>query len=381
MDRNLPHIVSRRQSGSKQQFSAEKALWVRLVAFLSTRAPNTQSTYIGIIKEWCEFLGSSYGSPDAAERMLAATDLHAISYRNWLERRPGEKPRALRKESTSSASRDLQSGLYKRINVKKSGLENTQSNATIAKKFAALRRMYRALIAADIGITQNPFDSDRAPAPAKESGRKRPTEMVDFSFVRKILALPNKNTPKGQRDAAILAALFGGGLRRSEICALHLGDVRKSSAGTMYLYLRATKAKKDAEQALPKWAAEEIERWCEIRTQQQAAGAADFLFISFSGKGGQIPCPEPISPSGVYKLFKMYCKLSGAGGCLSPHSARATAITRLLDSGIAHREVQQFSRHSSIQMVELYDKRRLTVDQSPAKELDYDMGAAVKKKR
>jgi integrase len=74
----------------------------------------------------------------------------------------------------------------------------------------------------------------------------------------------------------------------------------------------------------------------------------------------------------LYRLFKHYCEKAGATQFLTPHSARATAITKLLADGIPHREVQEFSRHSSIQMVELYDKRRLTVEENPGKELDYE---------
>lgn len=46
----------------------------------------------------------------------------------------------------------------------------------------------------------------------------------------------------------------------------------------------------------------------------------------------------------------------------TPHSARATAITKLLADGVPHREVQEFSRHSSVRMVERYDKRVLFGD-------------------
>jgi integrase len=62
----------------------------------------------------------------------------------------------------------------------------------------------------------------------------------------------------------------------------------------------------------------------------------------------------------------------GAGPHVTPHSARATAITKLLTDGIPHREVQAFSRHASIQMVEHYDKRRFDVERSPAKGLEFD---------
>ncbi|NDC37340.1 MAG: hypothetical protein EBZ48_04735, partial [Proteobacteria bacterium] len=176
---------------------------------------------------------------------------------------------------------------------------------------------------------------------------------------------------KGVRDRALLAALFGGALRRSEAATLRLGDVRKSNAGTIYLYLRATKAKRDAEQALPKWAAAAVIAWVKQRATD-GAGSGDFLFVGYTGRAGKTPTPEPISASGVYKLFKLYCQRAGAGPYVTPHSARATAITRLLESGIAHREVQQFSRHASIQMVELYDKRRLGVEKNPGKLLEFE---------
>ena len=115
----------------------------------------------------------------------------------WLEKQPGQRPRyqksttserGVSKERRSASSRD--------------GLQSTLANATIAKKFAALRRIYRALIAADLGITKNPFDTDRTPAPKAQSGQKRPTEMLDFSKVKEILELPDPETAKGLRDRA-----------------------------------------------------------------------------------------------------------------------------------------------------------------------------------
>lgn len=321
---------------------------------------------MGIIREWCAFLGVEPGSEPGAKRLLQASDIHAIGYKNWLEKRPGEKPRASRRESPVRAV-----STQRRKAQKKVGLEATQSNATIAKKFAALRRIYRMLIASGLGITENPFDADRVPPPAKDSGRKRPTEMIDFKLVKKIVASPNAKTPKGLRDKALLACLFGGGLRRSEAAAIRIGDVRRSPAGTIYLYLRSTKAKRDAEQALPAWAGQIVEA---LRSARRKEGGSDgeFLFVSYTGKGGAFPTPEPVSTSGIYKLFKHYCREAGVPSFVSPHSARATAITRLLDAGISHREVQEFSRHASVQMVEAYDKRRIGVDKNPGKILDYD---------
>lgn len=351
---------------SSQRAAEGEKVWALLSSFLKHRAPNTQRTYLGILEEWCEFLGAEAGSPQAAHLLLRATEVEAARYRHWLERRPGERPRAARAVSAGTALSTTRVQQEPR-----DGMQHTQSNATIAKKFAALRRMYRALMAHDLGIRHNPFDVDRTPPPARESGRKRPTEMVDFSLVTQVLEMADPSEPKGLRDRAILSVLFGGGLRRSEVRALRIADVRRSARGTLYLYLRATKAQRDAQQALPRWAAESVEQ---LVAQRRAEGAkdGDYLFVSYRGRGGRTLSAAPISTSGIYNLFKRYCKLAGAGEFCTPHSARATAITRLLAQGIPHREVQEFSRHASVQMVELYDKRRLSVEENPAHDLEYD---------
>ncbi len=363
-----PVPTLRRQQGAQADARLNASghqLWLRINAFLSTRSRNTQDTYSGVVREWCEFLGESAGTDKSAAAMISVSDLHALSYRRWLEDRPGEKPRLQRKESSSRAV-VARPGRSER----RDGLQSTLANATIAKKLAALRRIYRMLVASNLGLAQNPFDVDKVPPPAVRSGQKRPTEMIDFKLVKEILALPDPKTPKGVRDRAILGALFGGGLRRSEVCALRLGDVRRTQQGTIFLRLRATKAKKDADQALPAWAANSISDLIGQRIAE-GAGGGDALFVGYRGRGGKSPSQNAISVIGLYLLFKAYCLRAGAGHFVTPHSARATAITKLLSDGISHREVQEFSRHSSVAMVEAYDKRRIGVDQNPGKDLDY----------
>lgn len=360
----LPTIS--RPSGSKSS-----DLWLRINAFLSLKSANTQTTYTGIIAEWCRFLGSEPGSADGAKRISQATDLHAMAYRKYLEGRPGEQPRLMKRRSApQSTNRALATSSGPRIE-RRDGLQSTQSNATIAKKFAALRRLYRMLLASNLGVRENPFDVDKVPPPSAKSGQKRPTEMVAFDMVKKVLNAPPPTSGKGVRDRALLAVLFGGGLRRSEAAGLRIGDVRKTAKGTVFLRLRATKGKKDSDQPLPSWAVKYVKDLIGQRVQEKG-GAGDYLFISYRGRGGLIPTPHPLSHNGIYRLFKEYCKKAGAGDFLTPHSARATAITRLLDSGVPHREVQEFSRHSSVQMVEVYDKRRIGVDENVGRELEYE---------
>ena len=361
-NKNLP-----RQSNFKSQSDRTSAeVWLRLTAFLSLKSPNTQRTYKSVIEEWCKFLGAPAGSAEAAQLIIKANDLKAIAYRNWLEKQLGQKPRMT---SSSVSERGLSERKYKP--QKKDGTQSTLSYATIRKKIAALRRIYRMLSGAGFGMTVNPFNTDNLPPPPANAGQKRPTEMLDFKLVKRVVNSPDLKDPKGIRDRAVLAILFGGGLRRSEVVGIRIGDVRTTNRGTLYLRLRATKAKRDADQALPAWAASYVKDLIEQRKKQSAQGA-DYLFVSYRGKGGKVPTTKPLSDSGLYKLFKFYCKMANAGEFLSPHSARATAITKLLEDGIGHRQVQEFSRHASIQMVEVYDKRRIGVDDNAAKDLSFD---------
>lgn len=363
----LPALRKGQKSSEETEFDASThALWARLSAFLTLKSSNTQRTYLSVIHEWCDFLGAPAGSAKAAKLMLSCTDMEAVRYKLFLESQPGQKPRFA-----------SQSKLERRVSVnrfsakKKDGLQSTLANATVAKKFAALRRIYRMLISYNLGVTQNPFDTDKVPPPPSRSGQKRPTEMIEFELVKEIINRADPSTPKGLRDRAVLSVLFGGGLRRSEAVSLRIGDVKKTPRGTVYLHLRSTKAKVDSDQALPVWAGKTV---MELVRQRRKSGAqsGDYLFVSYRGNAGLVPTEKPFSDSGLYKLFKSYCMQAGAGEFLSPHSARATAITKLLADGVSHREVQEFSRHASVQMVEVYDKRRIGVDDNPAKDLDYD---------
>ena len=172
MEKYLPEIQS--------QFNSEiHPLWIRISAFLDLKSKNTQRTYKGILKEWCQFLGAEAGSAMAAEMMLKATDLHAIAYRNWLTKQPGQKPRF-----ESSLAKDKHENLPTNVSASSQtndGTMSTLTNSTISKKIAALRRIYKMLISAsEIDIKENPFDTDKIPPPPAKAGQKRPTEMLNL---------------------------------------------------------------------------------------------------------------------------------------------------------------------------------------------------------
>lgn len=348
--------------------SGTHGVWQRLELYFDLKKGSTRAAYLSVFREWCGFIGVEPGTEPGARGLLAADDLAAGRYRMWLSERLGQKPR----QSGGTSREAARPGRKKRAirPREQDGTSEYLTNSTIGKKLVLLRRVYHHLAAHYDEVRRNPFDPERVPPPPRASGRKRPTEMVSFEKVRAVLEAPPAHTTRGVRDRAILGLLFGAGLRRSEVSRLRLADVRKTPKGTWFLSLRATKSGKDSTQALPKWAGEQLSVHLRER-KRQGARPSDFVFIGFRGRGGAVP-GDRISDSGIYKLFKHYCRAAGAGEFLTPHSARATAITKLLSDGVSHREVQEFSRHASVQMVELYDKRRLDIEDNPAKGLEYE---------
>lgn len=331
-------------------------LWLKIAAWLASLAPTTQRTYVSIIKEYSAFLGAAAGTKASAELISIAAPVHALAYVQQLKRQRGQTPRMSRLARRAGKPPPTSGS-------------STHSPATIAKKIMCLRKLYEVLIAHGCYDKANPFSPHLVPVPNPKGGRKRDTEALDFKEVPIVIDAIDDG-PRAARDRAILCALFGGGLRRGEVVKLVVGDVARTHAGTTYLSLRNTKDGGDHQQALPEWAADAVWQLVEERLESGAAHD-DPLFVTWTGRGGSIATDRPMSDASVYLIFRRACDAAGLSGAYTPHSARATAITKLLADGTPHREVQEFSRHKSVQMVEWYDKRRFGVDKSPAKGLNF----------
>jgi integrase/recombinase XerD len=339
-----------------REVTERHVLWLKVAAWLAQLAPTTQRTYLSIIKEYSAFLGAKAGTKIAAELMAGALPVHALAYVQQLKRQKGQAPRINRLARREGKPAPVVAS-------------SSHSPATIAKKIMCLRKLYEVLVAHGCYTNANPFSPHLVPVPNARGGRKRDTEALDFDDVPLVIDAI-EDGPRATRDRAIICALFGGGLRRCEVVKLLIGDVALTSAGTTFLLLRSTKDGQDHQQALPEWAAEAV--WSLVEERIEAGAAQDDpLFVTWTGKGGTVPTERPMSDASVYLIFKRACEAAGLSGAYTPHSARATAITKLLADGTPHREVQEFSRHKSVQMVEWYDKRRFGVDRSPAKGLSF----------
>lgn len=213
---------------------------------------------------------------------------------------------------------------------------------TIATIKAGLSSFYDDLIVQGYEI-ENPW---RHPSCRLQRGSLFPSEPTKGMVTAQVNKLISNAT--SLRDAALMAALFGGGLRRGEVLGLEVDDVRQEGDIT-FLYLRKTKAGTSARQPLPQWASTAIWRWVKACKTQR-------LFA--------------YSEVGLHNWFKKQLLECGLDSSFSLHSCRTTAINVLLKTH-SHREVQMFSRHKSVTMVERYERRIEELESNPGLTLSF----------
>lgn len=302
--------------------------WGRAVeAYLAVQRPTTQRQYASIFLDWTKHLGSR--SP------LKATEVDALK--------------------------------FARAQSERASPFGTVSAATVHRKLVVLKALY-SLLHQSGHTKSNPF-AQVSRSFSAQTGERRPTELIPFDHVERLLQAPSAATKEGQRDRCFVALLLGCALRVGEAEGLRVGDVRTTKAGDLYLHLRNTKNGTSPDQPVPPSIAAAVRAYVEVR-QAEGARATDPLLVMYL-KDELTPKPAGITSRQLRRIFARYIKELKIPGRYSPHSARATAITWLLEQGVPHREVRKFSRHSSVQMVERYDKLRDAGAEDVAAIIDY----------
>jgi site-specific recombinase XerD len=153
-------------------------------------------------------------------------------------------------------------------------------------------------------------------------------------------------TEAGVRDAALLAVLYGVGVRRAEVVAL---DVADWDSDGRTLKVRRGKGRKDRMAHLPQGAVAPLMAWLELRGS--APGA---LFVPVR-KDGVLQMRRMTDQAVLYILQKR-ARASDVE-TFSPHDLRRTFISDLLDAGADISAVQSLAGHANIQTTARYDRR------------------------
>jgi len=157
--------------------------------------------------------------------------------------------------------------------------------------------------------------------------------------------------PAGARDAAMLACLYTGGLRRSELAALTLDDYTPAPPA-----LRVLHGKNDKQRTvpIPVSAAAALDRWLGRRGREPGA-----LFVPIdqagrvAGDGAEM---RGLSAHAIYKMLNKRARQAGVPP-LTPHDMRRTFVGDLLTAGNDISAVQRMAGHASVTTTQRYDRR------------------------
>lgn len=223
-------------------------------------------------------------------------------------------------------------------------LRTTRSPATVARKLAAVKGLFRFL--------ESQQRIPRSPTAFVESPRlwRRLPQTLSLDEVERLLGGVSPEG-LGLRDAAILELLYGAGLRVSELTSLELGSCNFDAG-----FLRCI-GKGDKERIIPlgRRASEAIQRYLAkerpglVKRRPQTA-----LFVNRSG--------GRLTRQRVWQLLRRYAKAGLITKTIGPHTLRHSFATHLLERGADLRTVQELLGHANISTTQRYthvDRARL----------------------
>jgi integrase/recombinase XerC/integrase/recombinase XerD len=213
--------------------------------------------------------------------------------------------------------------------------------ATVARKLAALRAMFRCLREHGT-VPANPAEL----VPAPKRAQKLPRVLTAAELAGLLDRIP-ASTPLALRDRALLELAYASGLRAEELVTVEAVGVdfdaehvrvEGKGAKTRFVPVGETALAAIArylDQARPKLAA-------------AGDGADPALFLSKSGRR--------LSTSDVRRRLRLWARHAALQGGVHPHALRHSFATHLLDGGADLRAIQELLGHSSISTTQIYTR-------------------------
>lgn len=209
------------------------------------------------------------------------------------------------------------------------------STRTQARRLVALRGLFK-MLCAEHHLPVDPTAAVELP----RIGRRLPT-VLSAEEVERLLGAPDRRTPRGLRDAAMLETLYATGIRVSELVNLRLSDLNPERGYLMVM----GKGSKQRLVPLGEQALELIDAYLtDVRPAWDRGHPGLFLTDR----------RRTMTRQGFWKLLKRHAAKEGITRPLSPHKLRHSFATHLLDHGADLRAVQEMLGHADISTTQIY---------------------------
>jgi len=217
------------------------------------------------------------------------------------------------------------------------GVSRGSRPRTSARLLSSLRRFYHYLLREGL-ITEDPTATLEAP----KLGRPLPKSLSEEQ-VERLLNAPDRESPLGLRDRAMLETLYATGLRVSELVGLVVQQVNLQSGVIKVV----GKGNKERLVPLGEESIGALERYlASARRGLLKEKISDALFPTARGAA--------MTRQAFWHNIKRYAKLAGIERNLSPHTLRHAFATHLLNHGADLRVVQMLLGHADLSTTQIY---------------------------
>jgi site-specific recombinase XerD len=179
------------------------------------------------------------------------------------------------------------------------------------------------------------------PAPPTHRGVKFPTEILTPEEARALLHAASSRAPTGLRNRALIASMYGAGLRLAEALALKPSDVKLDSGEIRVLHGKGDRSRSAG---IDEGAVVHLARWIDSRRALKIPGRV--LFCTLTG--------GPLSQRYVRAMLNRMADRTGIERRVHPHGLRHAHACELEQEGFTVTEIQQQLGHSSLSTTEIY---------------------------
>ncbi|MGD0797734.1 MAG: tyrosine-type recombinase/integrase [Acidobacteriaceae bacterium] len=240
------------------------------------------------------------------------------------------------------------------------------SAASVRRKLSALSSLFDYLCERN-AVLGNPVDGVKRPMANNNEGS---TPALGDVQARRLLDAPPRDTLKGKRDRAILAALLYHGIRREELCQLRVRDMQ-SRQGVVHFRIKGKRNKTRFVPVHP-MGQRLIEEYLALARHSADVDGPLFRPVKNNRTGD---LDRHLDPGSIYRNVVLhYAKAIGmdtevTGICV--HSLRATAATNALSHEADIAKVQEWLGHANVSTTRLYDRRKSKPEDSPTFHVKY----------
>ena len=211
------------------------------------------------------------------------------------------------------------------------------SARSAARLVSSVRSFFKYLVR-EGKLAASPVSEVRGP----KIGRPLP-KYLTVTEVQRLLDVPDRSTPEGMRDRAMIMLMYGAGLRASEVVTLGLSNVDVNGGFLRVLGKRGKERVVPVADAALDALRVYVKAWRPRFLKEKSTSA---LFLSRLGR--------PITRQTLWNRIAVWSRAAGITARISPHTLRHSFASHLLAGGADLLAVQAMLGHADIATTQIY---------------------------